>query len=107
MEDDDLVNTVDELWSEGLLQSGYSFGANSLLLLIACLALVSLVGEADAYCTFQIGATHVTGHDHNRVLEVHCATLTVRQTTIIHDLQQGVEDFWMGLLNLVHQDDTI
>src|SRR5205823_5741361 len=64
-------------------------------------------GETDTHGSLQIRATSITGHNHYRILEVHGATLTISQTSIIHNLQQGIEDLWMGLLYLVQKNDAI
>ena len=76
------------------------------MLLIAHIFLVPF-GETDTHGSLQIRATSITGHNHYRILEVHGATLTISQTSIIHNLQQGIEDLRMGLLYLVQQNDAI
>src|SRR5450755_2988885 len=106
MEDDDLVDTVDELWAEHPLQAVHCLRAHGLVLLVTDIP-VLLGRETDARGTLQIGATSVTGHNHDSILEVDRATLTIGQATVVHDLQQSIEDLRMRLLNLVEQDDAV
>src|SRR5437667_1619892 len=106
MEDHDLVNTVNELGSEQTLQTFHRLRTHCLVLLIA-LILAFPCRETNAHSTLEISTAGITGHNHHRILKVHGATLTIGQTTIIHDLQQSIEDLWMCFLNLVQQDDAI
>src|SRR5579884_829793 len=101
MEDHDLVDTVNELGAEGPFQSFHRLRAHYLVLLIADIILALLEREADTSRALEISAADVTGHNDDGILEVYRASLTIRQATIVHDLQQGVKDLWMGLLNLV------
>src|SRR5579885_2798746 len=105
-EDHHLVDTVDELRTEHALQSLHRFGAHRLMLLIT-LVLAFGLPEADPRGSPEIAAARVTGHDHNGILEVNRAALTIRQATVVHDLQQRVEDLWMGFLNLVQKDHAV
>ena len=52
-------------------------------------------------------AAHITGHDEQRVLEVHGAPLGVCEATVLKDLQHGVEDVWVGLLDLIEEDHGV
>ena len=49
----------------------------------------------------------VRGHDDDRVAEVHLAARAVGEVSLVEDLQQGVEDFGVGFLDFVEQDDRI
>ena len=51
----------------------------------------------------QLLAGVVAGHYYQGVLEIHRTPLGIRQATVIQNLQQGVEDIRMSLLNLVEQ----
>src|SRR5436305_15154554 len=102
MEDDDLVDTVDELGTEDPFEVLHRLRAHDFVLLTTCI-FVFLGRESDTDRTFEIDATGIAGHDDDGVLEVYRASLSIRQAPIVHDLQQGIEDFWMGLLNLVKQ----
>ena len=48
--------------------------------------------------------TSIAGHDDHGVTEVDRAPLGIGQAAIIKELEQGVEDIGMGLLNLVKED---
>ncbi|MNJ44807.1 hypothetical protein D3C77_398740 [compost metagenome] len=48
-------------------------------------------------------STGVGGHDHDDVAEVRFAPVVVGQGTVVHHLQQQVEDFRMGLLDFIEQ----
>src|SRR5438045_2501792 len=106
MEDHNLVNAVDELWTEHALQSLHRLRAHRLVLLITGFSSLARQ-ETDTHSTFEIGSASIAGHDHHSILEVYCTPLTIGQATIIHNLQQCVENFRMRLLDLVHQDYTV
>src|SRR5947209_2886584 len=106
MEDHDLVDTVDELWPEHPLQTFHCLRAHHFMLLISFILAFSR-RETDTNGTLEFRTTGITGHDHHCILEVYSAALTIGQTTIIHNLQQSVEDLWMRLLNLVQQNDAV
>src|SRR5436853_119429 len=63
--------------------------------------------ETDTNRSLEFGTASITGHNHHSILEVYRATLAIGQTSIIHDLQQCIEDLWMRLLNLVQQNDAV
>ncbi len=52
-------------------------------------------------------AAEVAGHNNHRVAEVHRAALTVGQTAIIQQLQQGIEDLRVGFFDLVKQHHAV
>src|SRR5436305_1472679 len=106
MEDNDLVDTVDELGTEDSFEVLHRLRAHDFVLLTTCI-FVFLGRETDTDRTFEIDGTGVAGHDDDGVLEVYRASLSIGQASIVHDLQQGVEDFWMRLLNFIEQDDTV
>ena len=47
--------------------------------------------------------THVRGHNDDRVPEVDLASRAVGEVSFVEDLQHGVEDLGMGLLDLVEE----
>src|SRR5205807_19572 len=106
MEDDNLINTVDELRLEEPLQTFHCLRAHHLMLCLAA-SVTLLRQETHVSRTLEISTTCIASHNHNCILEVHSATLTIGQAPIIHDLQQRIEDLGMRLLNLVQQDNTI
>ena len=89
MEDHDLIDTIEELGPEVILQDAVDRVARHLLF-----ALPQLVAQ-------------VGGHDHDRVAEVHRAALAVGETAIVKQLQQDVEHFVVGLLDLVEQHHAV
>ena len=52
-------------------------------------------------------AGDVGGHDQHGVLEVHRAALAVGEASVVHHLQQHVEDVGVRLLDLVEQHDRV
>src|SRR5579883_74487 len=94
VEDDDLVDTVDELRAEALFTQALADDALHILLRHA----IKLVQPARA---------DVAGHDDDGVLEIDRAALPVRQAAIVQHLQQDVEDIGRGLLDLIQQDDAV
>src|SRR5438128_11247157 len=81
VEDNNLVHAVEEFGPEVMAQF-VEYGR--LHALIACACKRPAVFE-DA------GAADVRGHDDDRVLKIHHATLPVRQPTIVEDLQHDVK----------------
>ena len=61
--------------------------------------------EAREDTLVDVAGTQVRRHDDNGVLEVHLATLRVRQATLLQDLEQRVEDVRVSLLDLIKEDD--
>ena len=49
----------------------------------------------------------VTGHNNDRVTEVHRAPLSVRQAPILHNLQQQIKDIGVSLFNFVQQHHAV
>src|SRR2546427_11031879 len=83
VEDDNLVDTVDKLGTEHTLQTFHRLRTYRLMLLIAHIFLVAF-RKTDPHGTLQFRATGITGHNHYRIFEVHGATLTISQTSVIH-----------------------
>ena len=92
MEVNNFVNTVQEL---GFKLAGQSF--------------------VNAFINFRIAElviqqplrTDVGSHNHNSVAEIDRASLTISQTTIIHNLEQNVEDIWVSLFNFIEKHHRI
>src|SRR5882757_11020369 len=89
-EDDDVVNTIQELRPEMPMQCVQDLLA-SLFELLRRLHVVGL----------QITGAEIRRHDQNRILEVYDAALAVGQAAIVHYLEHDVEDVWMSLLDFV------
>ena len=60
---------------------------------------IFLIEETNPHRYFQFRTTGIAGHNHNRIFEIDCASLTIGQATIIHDLQERVKDLGMSFLN--------
>lgn len=101
MEDHHVINTVQELWSEVLLQLILHLELHALVLRV--LPVGSGAGEAHAHGLGDVRGAQVGGEDQYGVLEVHFASLAIGQATFFQDLQQGVVDLLVGLLDLVEQ----
>src|SRR5918993_5071762 len=101
LEDDDLIYPVEELGPESPLQA--------LARPPLGLAEVNAVarGEAELPRRDEVLAAYVRGHYDDRVLEVDRPALGVSEASVVEDLQQRVEDFGVGLLDLVEEDDAV
>ena len=100
-EDDGLIDTVEELWTDRLLQK-----AEYQLTRLVDSSLLTARGDVGETLTDEVGA-EVARHDDDRILEVHQTALIIRQTTVIEDLQEDVEDVGVSLLDLVEEDDGV
>ena len=49
----------------------------------------------------------VAGEHDDRVLEVHGATLAIREATVVEHLEEDVPHVGVGLLDLVEEDDAV
>ena len=101
MEDDHVVHPVEELGAEVVLE---------LLLHLVLHPLVgagrvTLPGEAHPQALRDVPGAQVCRHDDDGVLEVHRPALGIGEPPVLQDLEQGVEDVRVGLLDLVEQDD--
>lgn len=66
---------------------------------------VTLRREAQVEPLGDVPGPEVGRHDDDRVLEVHDPALGVGQATVLQDLEKGIEDIGVGLLDLVEEDD--
>src|SRR5262249_29042059 len=108
MEDHDLVDTIQELRPEGHLQALQRSSAALRILAVLGVLRLTPAGQLEADAVMlALRSGYIAGHDDDSVLEVHRAPLTVRQATVVENLQEGIEDLWMRLLDLVHQDYAI
>ena len=75
------------------------------------LAVVQLAGHARRKAQRRRRAqalrSGVARHNNHGIAEVHSASLPVRQSAILHNLQKQVENIRMSLLNLVQQHHAI
>src|ERR1044071_7074767 len=89
MEDNDLINTVEELRPEMILQ-------NTVDRL-----------PTDSALSFPQLVPQVGGHNHNRIPKVYGASLTIRQAAIIQQLQEHVEDLGVSFFDFIEQHYAI
>ena len=61
--------------------------------------------EAGEDTLVDVSRTQVRRHDDHGVLEVNLAALRIGQATFFQNLQQGVEDIRVSLLDLIEEDD--
>ena len=103
IEHDDVVHTVEEFGTEHLLElAEYQLtDVNILLCVVVAVKAegVSVLGDP--------ARADVGGHDDDGVLEVHRATLTVRQTAVLENLQEHIEHIGMRLFDLVKEHHRI
>ena len=90
VENDDLVNAVQEFRPEGAPQ-----GIHDPLFHLSRRLFPQFLNPL---------APHIGGHDEHRVLEIHGPALSVGHSTVIQDLEKGIEDIRMGLFDLVKED---
>src|SRR3954447_16957485 len=96
LEEDDLVDAVEELGAEARSQLGHHALARVLADLAVLVDPVEQVHRAD-----------VRRHDDDRVAEVDRAALGIGQAAVVEQLQEGVEDVGVGLLDLVEEHDAV
>src|SRR5579884_1279955 len=94
VEDDDFVDTVDELGTQTLFAQALAYNALHVVFIHA----LELT---------QPGCADVAGHDNDRVLEVNGAALPIGETPIIENLQQDIEHIRRGLFDFVEQHDAV
>ncbi len=93
-EDDDVVDTVDELRREVVADRTHHE--------LSCRGLDRAFTRV-----VEEGGTKVARHDDDRVAEVDDAALTVRQPSVIEDLKEELVELPRGLLDLVDEDDRV
>ena len=86
MKDNEIIDTIDELRSKVSVNSGMHPRIDGSLI---CM----LIEDGSR--------PQVTRHDHNSIPKVDRTPLTICQAPVIKKLQQHIEDFGMGLFNLV------
>src|SRR5882757_9809964 len=96
VEDDDIVDTVEELRTELLTQLIHHTTPR-------LFKAIFIAGPRRS----KMRCAHVRGHDEHSVLEVNGAALAVCEATVIEHLQKDVEDIGMCLLYLIEEDDGV
>ena len=101
-EHDDLVDTVEELGPEGILERLLDLLV-SLTVFIRSLRLQ----KTERAALVDVLGAQVGGHDQDGVAEIDDIALSVGHAAVVQDLQQGIPDFGMRLLDLVEQEHAI
>ena len=91
VEDDDLVDAVQKLRAEVATKRLHD----------------ALVPFLHSQILHDVLAADITRHDDNGVLEVHSATLTIGDPSVVKDLEEDIEDIAVGLLHLVEEDHGV
>ncbi len=104
LEDDELVDAVEELGPEVLAKGLFHRLAQPLLLALP--GAIDAAGEAEGGFLLEPGA-EIARHDDDGVAEVHGAAVAIGEAAVVQDLQEGVEDVRVGLLDLVEEDDAV
>ena len=98
MEDDGFINPVEEFWPEVQLQLLPDSRGHGIVIVAHILG-----AKADFFFILKLSCPQIGSHDNDRVPEVHLTALGVGQIAIIQDLQQEVEDVWVGLLGFIQE----
>jgi hypothetical protein len=63
---------------------------------------------AKAHCRLgEVGRAGIGGHDQDDVAEIDLLAVVIGQFSVIHDLQQDVEQVRMGLFDFIEQQHTV
>jgi len=101
-EDDDLIETIQELRAEVLLQLFIHQRSDAVVIGLFRIGTGELKAKTTAALLDHL-RTDVRGHDDQGVLEVHRAALGIGQATVFQELQQQVEHIGVGLLDLIEE----
>src|SRR5215510_5129343 len=93
MEYDDLIHTIEKLWTE-ILSHLFQYSLLHAFVILTCKSTPIL---EDAV-TSNVGC-----HNHNGVPEIYRAALPVGQTAVIQDLEENVENVTVCLFDLIEQ----
>src|SRR5260370_36529409 len=107
MEDNDLINTVQELRLEGVLQFTEHLTLHTLIVSLISPGLVLRLLEAHRSLFIEQGCTDIRGHDNDRIAEVYRTSLGISQLAIFKDLEKHVEDIGVSLFDFIEQDHTV
>src|SRR2546421_12225065 len=107
MEDNDLINTIQELRLEGVLQFAEHLTLHTLIVSLISPGLVLRLLEAHRSLFIEQGCTDIRGHDNDRIAEVYRTSFGISQLAIFKDLEKHVEDIGMSLFDFIEQDHTV
>ena len=68
---------------------------------------INTIQELRTHQFGELFACSVARHDDDSVLKVNQTTFVIGKSSVVKYLQQGVENIWMCLLNLVKEYDAI
>src|SRR5690554_7120816 len=91
---DNAIQTVAEFRREGLADNFHA--------ITAVVLLTKAHGAASHAFSSGVG-----GHHENYVAEVSLASVVIGQGTVVHNLQQQIEDFRVRLFDFVQQQNTV
>src|SRR3989344_4012427 len=105
MKETDVVEPVQEFWTEEIFQRI----RHLLLRLLVALAMGGrdAAPEAERRHFVDVLRADIRGHDDDAVLEIDRPPLRIRQTTVVEDLQKDVENLRMRLLYLIEEYDGV
>mmetsp|Transcript_8552 Transcript_8552/g.24136 ORF Transcript_8552/g.24136 Transcript_8552/m.24136 type:complete len:532 (-) Transcript_8552:1313-2908(-) len=102
-EDQDLVQTVEELGAEVRADVTHHGGPH----LHSHLRVLQGGGRLSTQATEQVLRPEVARHHDDRVAKVHGAALGVGQAAVVQHLEEDIEHVLVGLLNLVEEDHAV
>src|SRR5699024_53557 len=102
VEDDGVVDTVDEFWTECVFQLFHHRISDGIV--IPC-TLCST--KACELLIFEFMRPDIGCHDDDRIAEVHCAPVGVCQSSVIKHLQQHVEYVVVCVFEFIEHDELI
>ena len=106
-EDNHLVHAVEELGAKGPPQLTHHLLSHALVVRLCAPFLITTDREPQGRVTINQLRSQIRGHYDNGVAEINLMAFGIGEMAILHDLQQHVENFRMGLLDLIEQDNGI
>ena len=102
MEDYEIVEAVNKLWTENLLNSFIDPGFHAFIPTVV-LGLLKTKGRFILDC---LGSC-IGCHDENCISEVNVPPKRVCESTFFHHLKKHVENVWMSFFNLIKENNRI
>ena len=97
IEDDHIIDTIQKFRRKGTLQR---FLHDTLGIIVV----IRLIGSHKSDTTseiFQLPASDIGSHDHNRIFKIDAPPQTIGQLAVIQQLQEDVEYIGMCFFNLI------
>src|SRR5438105_12819109 len=92
MKDDDVIDAIQEFRLEVIPQNLCDRFMNLLLIVAYFL---------------NLARTKIRSHDQDRVLEINRASFRIRQTSVVKNLKQHIEDIRMRLFNFIEKNHCV